>query len=100
MKINILLTFLPHFILYYLISDCSSTQDAPPLTLLCKNIIKYNHITLVIYARIPPLFKKECGIKDLCYVSSLTAPLLRYRGHQTSQHGGFDGGDNSSRVSP
>lgn len=33
-------------------------------------------------------------------VNSLTDPFFRYRGHQTSQHGGSDGGDNSSRVPP
>lgn len=39
-------------------------------------------------------------VLDHCGVCSLTDPLLRYRGHQASQHGGSDGGDNSSRVPP
>lgn len=41
------------------------------------------------------------GIRcSLCGVKSLTDLFFRYRGHQTSQHGRSNRGDNSSRVSP
>lgn len=39
-------------------------------------------------------------VLNVCAVCSLMALLLRYCRHQTSKHGGSDGGDNSGRVPP